>query len=189
LIDIEGNTYKTVQIGDQCWMAENLRTAKYRDGTAIPNVDGNSRWGGLTTGAWAHYDNQATNETKYGKLYNWYAVDDRRNVCPAGWHVPSDAKWTALTNHLGADSGFKMKSTSGWSSNGNGSNTSGFNGLPGGRLFDGTFGNVGRHGIFWSSSESGSDFAWLRNLGTGDRDLYSSTNGKSHGFSVRCLRD
>ncbi len=190
LIDIEGNTYKTVQIGDQCWMAENLRTSKYRDGTAIPKVTGNSQWGGLTRGAWAHYDNQATNETKYGKLYNWHAVANRRNVCPVGWHVPTDAEWTVLGNHLGSEPGHKMKSTSGWANNGNGSNASGFNGLPGGfRDLDGTFYYVGRYGYFWSSSESNSVGAWFRFLSNDLRDLFRSFNHKRNGFSVRCLRD
>jgi uncharacterized protein (TIGR02145 family) len=190
LTDFDGNTYKTVQIGNQCWMAENLRTSKYRDGTPIPNVTGNSQWGGLTTGAWAHYDNQAANETKYGRLYNWYAVADRRNICPVGWHVPTDAEWTVLSNQLGSDPGHKMKSTSGWTDNGNGSNASGFTGLPGGgRGSAGTFNNVGRLGNFWSSSENDSDLAWSRYLANGDRDLNRNSNLKRNGFSVRCLRD
>jgi uncharacterized protein (TIGR02145 family) len=188
--DIEANIYKTVQIGDQCWMAENLRTSKYRDGTEIPNVTDNSQWWDLTTGAWAHYDNQDAYETKYGKLYNWYAVADSRNLCPTGWHVPSDAEWTALWNQLGSDPGHKMKSTSGWNNNGNGSNASGFTGLPGGyRKYDGTFFAVGRLGYFWSSTARLSGTAVSRFLGGGRRGLSFESDYKFSGFSVRCLRD
>jgi uncharacterized protein (TIGR02145 family) len=183
--DIDGNTYKIVQIGTQVWMAENLRTSKYRDGSSIPNVTGNSQWAGLTTGAWAHYDNSTANETVYGKLYNWHAVADRRNVCPTGWHVPSDAEWTVLSNFLATDVGFKMKATTF-----GGSNASGFNGLPGGyRGSDGAFGDVGSYGFFWSSSEGSSGSAWNRHLGRDGRDLLRFNGGKRLGFSVRCVRD
>lgn len=183
--DIDGNTYKTVQIGTQCWMAENLRTSKYRNGNPIPNVTGNSQWGSLTTGAWAHYDNRTANETVYGKLYNWHAVADRRNVCPTGWHVPSDAEWTVLSNFLATDVGFKMKATTF-----EGSNASGFNGLPGGnRGTGGTFFDVGSYGYFWGSSEYFSVLSRGRNLTRLNSDLDSSDNGKRLGFSVRCVRD
>ena len=190
IADIDGNTYKTVQIGRQCWMAENLKTSKYQDGTTIPNVTGNSQWGRLTTGAWVHYDNSSANETVYGKLYNWYAVADRRNVCPTGWYVPSDAEWTILSNFIGTDVGFKMKSTTGWVNNGNGSNASGFNGLPGGYRFpDDEFNAVGRDGYFWSSSEASSGVARNRGLGGGVRALGRGSHYKSDGFSVRCVLD
>ena len=182
--DIDGNTYKIVQIGTQVWMAENLKTSKYRDGSSIPNVTGNSQWAGLTTGAWAHYDNSTANETVYGKLYNWHAVADRRNVCPTGWHVPSDAEWTVLSNFLATDVGFKMKATTF-----GGSNASGFNGLPGGyRYPDDEFNAVGMDGYFWSSSENDSASAWNRGLyRTGDPGRGS--HYKSDGFSVRCVLD
>ena len=171
-------------------MAENLKTSKYRDGTPIPNVTGTSQWGNLTTGAWSHYDNQAANETRYGKLYNWYAVADSRNLCPVGWHVPTDAEWTVLSNHLGSEPGHKMKATSGWTNNGNGSNASGFNGLPGGsRGLGGPFGGVGWGGYFWSSSELNSGLAWTRSLPNDARDLARFYDDKRAGFSVRCLRD
>jgi uncharacterized protein (TIGR02145 family) len=171
-------------------MAENLKTSKYRDGTPIPNVTGTSQWGNLTTGAWSHYENSSANETVYGKLYNWYAVADSRNICPVGWHVPTDAEWTVLSNHLGSEPGHKMKATSGWTNNGNGSNASGFNGLPGGsRVDDGTFSNVGRSGLFWSSSKNFSVSAWSRVLLNDYRFLDRNLNDERDGFSVRCLRD
>ena len=103
--DIEGNLYKTVTIGTQQWMAENLKVSKYIDGTTIPNITDNTQWENNTTGAWSYYNNDAANNTKYGKLYNWYAVskttNDNKNVCPTGWYVPTDAEWTVLTDYLG----------------------------------------------------------------------------------------
>ena len=190
LTDIDGNVYPIVQIGTQVWMAENLRTTRYRTGATITNVTNATTWSGLTTGAWVHYGNSTDNETVYGKLYNWYAVADSRNICPTGWHVPSDAEWTVLSNFLATDVGFKMKSTSGWQDNGNGSNASGFNGLPGGyRSTPGPFDLVGRLGYFWSSSEYLSGNAWGRLLSRDARDLGRLNDFKRRGFSVRCVQD
>jgi uncharacterized protein (TIGR02145 family) len=190
LRDIDGNTYKAVQIGDQCWIAENLRTTKYQDGSSIPNVKNNSQWGNLSTGAWSHYDNQVANDSKYGKLYNWYAVADSRNICPVGWHVPRDAEGTVLSDYLGENPGFKMKSTSGWNNNGNGSNSSGFSGYPGGHSNNlGNFFVIERNAYFWSSTESSSSNAWYRPLGSNNQELYRSFTIKLDGFSVRCIRD
>ena len=123
--DIDGNTYKSVTIGTQEWMTENLRTSKYSDGTSIPNVTSNSDWESLSTGAWSHYDNDSSQyEATYGKLYNWYAVETGK-LCPTGWHVPTDAEWTVLTDYLTANGhngteGTALKATSGWNSGGNG---------------------------------------------------------------------
>jgi uncharacterized protein (TIGR02145 family) len=194
--DLDGNEYKTVQIGEQTWMAENLRTSKYRDGTPIANITDDDQWRRFESGAWAHYDNQTANETKYGKLYNWYAVSDSRGLCPEGWHVPTVEEWRVLSGYLGEDAGFKMKSTSGWDKNGNGSNESGFTGLPGGiryggRYLDRTFLNVGEYVHFWSSSElsSNSGSAWYLYLHDDGRNLNRYGDLKKSGFSVRCLRD
>jgi uncharacterized protein (TIGR02145 family) len=189
--DIDGNVYQTVQIGTQVWMAANLKTTRYRDGTSIPNVTNGTTWSGLTTDAWASYDNTTANNTTYGKLYNWYAVADSRKLCPTGWHVPSDAEWTLISDYLGIDPGHKMKSISGWNNNGNGSNTSGFNGLPGGaRSSGGAFGEIGTNGYFWSSSEGNFGLATSRNLGSENPNLGRNNLGsKSDGFSVRCIRD
>ncbi|NDF60572.1 MAG: hypothetical protein EB100_05775, partial [Crocinitomicaceae bacterium] len=113
--DNDGNTYKTVYIGTQQWMAENLKVTKYNDGTSIPNISNNTQWSNLTTGAWSYYNNDVANNAKYGKLYNWYAVspttNGNKNVCPTGWHVPTDAEWTVLTDYLGGENvaGGKMK--------------------------------------------------------------------------------
>jgi uncharacterized protein (TIGR02145 family) len=189
--DIDGNVYPTVQIGTQVWMAANLKTTRYRNGTSIPNVTNATTWAGLTTGAWAHYENNAANDATYGKLYNWFAAADSRNLCPAGWHMPTDSDWTVLSNFLATDVGFKMKSTSGWLNNGNGSNASGFNGLPGGyRNVVGFFYDVGSYGYYWSASDGSSDDAWARLRIDVSRDLSrDDINFERDGFSVRCLRD
>jgi uncharacterized protein (TIGR02145 family) len=99
--DIDGNIYQTVKIGNQWWMAENLRVSKYRNGDQIPKVAGNTEWGNLTTGAWAYSDNDVANDTAYGKLYNWHAVSDERGLCPTGWHVPGIESWKQLELYLG----------------------------------------------------------------------------------------
>jgi uncharacterized protein (TIGR02145 family) len=190
VIDIDGNVYLTVQIGTQLWMAANLNTTRYRDGTIIPNVTNATTWSGLTTGAWSNYDNNAANDAIYGKLYNWYAVANTASLCPTGWRVPSDGDRTVLSNFLVTDVGFKLKSTSGWDNNGNGSNASGFNGLPGGfRNLDGSYYTIGRVGFFWSSSEFNTDDALYHALYDDFRGLAWSNSGKRDGFSVRCLRD
>jgi Fibrobacter succinogenes major domain (Fib_succ_major). len=149
----------------------------------------------LTTGAWVHYDNDSQYENPYGKLYNWYTVDDPRNVCPTGWHVPTDAEYTLLTDYLGGGSvaGGKMKSTGTqyWlSPNSGATNESGFSGLPGGyRLYYGTFGTIGESGYWWSSTEVDTSNAWYRNLDYYYGYVYRVNYLKKNGFSVRCLRD
>jgi uncharacterized protein (TIGR02145 family) len=186
--DPDGYTYKTVQIGDQVWFAENLRTSKYNDGTPIPHVTDNNAWSKLNTGAYCFYDNNAANNATYGKLYNWYA-EEKDKLCPMGWHVPTDAEWTVLETYLGNKAGKKMKSTSGWY-NGNGTNSSGFSGLPGGsRYTNGTFGTVGDYGYWWSSTEYYTFSADPRGLYDYADDLGRHDPSKEEGLSVRCLRD
>ncbi|MBL0286085.1 MAG: fibrobacter succinogenes major paralogous domain-containing protein [Bacteroidetes bacterium] len=133
--DIDGNVYNTVTIGAQCWMMENLKTTKYNDGTAIPNVTSNTEWGALNTGAWCYYSNDANNNNTYGKLYNWYSVNTGR-LAPNGWHVPTDIEWLELRDYLGGSqqAGGKMKSISIlWSPpNVGADNSSGFTALPSG---------------------------------------------------------
>jgi uncharacterized protein (TIGR02145 family) len=179
--DIDGNTYKTIQIGTQTWMAENLKTTKYRNGDPI-----STDWSTSTTGAYAIYDNEPGNNTNLGKLYNWYAAVDSRNLCPVGWHVPSSAEWTILDNYLGGSplAGVKLKSTiySG------ATNESGFSGLSSGVLVNSyVFMNSAN---WWSSVESSSTFArsfylsyYLGNS-TGMDNLE-----KQYGLSVRCIKD
>jgi uncharacterized protein (TIGR02145 family) len=199
LIDIDNNTYKTVPIGTQQWMAENLKVTKYNDGTIIPNITDDWQWSNLSSGAWAYFNNDAANNAKYGKLYNWYVVsktsNGNKNVCPTGWHLPTDAEWTVLTDYLGGESvaGGKMKEvgTTNWnSSNTNATNTSLFTGLPGGyRISNGDYTTIGGGGNWWSSTENLTNDAWNRNLNTYNGDAYRSSSLKKYGLSVRCLRD
>jgi uncharacterized protein (TIGR02145 family) len=187
IADIDGNRYKTVRIGEQVWMAENLRTSRYQDGTPIPNVTDGTQWSQLTTSAWSYNDNNPTNGEIYGKLYNWYAASDQRNICPVGWFVPTDEEWTVLSNYLGADAGIKLKSITGWDDNANGSNSSGFNGLPGGYRA-GDFANIGSTGQFWSSTQVSSSRAWFRYLHFSFDVLGKHDDPMEHGFSIRCVR-
>ena len=193
--DINGNKYKTVYIGTQEWMAENLKVSKYNDGTSIPNITDKTKWANNTTGAWCNYNNDASKNGKYGKLYNWYAVSGRKNVCPTGWHVPSDTEWTVLIDYLGGKNvaGGKMKEvgTGNWNSpNSAATNTSLFTGLPGGYLyFTEDYEDIGNYGYWWSSTEEFTDSAWLCYLnGEGDNAV-RNINYKTMGLSVRCLRD
>ena len=184
--------FKTVKIGNQVWTSKNLDVATYRNGDVIPQVEDYKAWENLTTGAWCYFDNDASNGTKYGKLYNWYAVNDPRGLAPNGYHIPTDAEWTQLSDYLGGESeaGTKMKSTSGWVENGNGTNSSGFSGLPGGyRNYPGTFDVIGKGGSWWSSTEFSTYVAWDRYLGYAYGDVSRVCVSKRVGFSVRCLRD
>jgi uncharacterized protein (TIGR02145 family) len=193
--DIEGNFYKTVQIGNQVWMAENLRTTKLNDGTAIPLVTDNTAWGNLTTPGYCWYENdKATYGNTYGALYNWYAVNTGK-LCPTGWHVPSDGEWTILRDYLGGESvaGGKMKEagTTHWQSPNTGAtNESGFSALPGGfRFADGSFYNVGGTGYWWSSTEFESYWAKHPYLLSNYSGMFQSGYFKNIGLSVRCVRD
>jgi uncharacterized protein (TIGR02145 family) len=192
--DIDGNTYETVQIGSQIWMKENLRTTKYANGDVIPNVTDGNQWSNLTTGAWSCYSNDNQYQNIYGNLYNWFAVADQRNICPTGWHVPSDVEWTTLIDYLGdlSVTGGKMKSTDTYwqSPNQDATNQSGFSGLPGGlRDYDGTFIYIGYNGYWWDSSEAFTNLVWYHLL----TYLHGAVNYnyyyKESGLSVRCLKN
>jgi uncharacterized protein (TIGR02145 family) len=193
--DADGNNYAVVEIGNQEWMAENLKTTTYNDGTPITLEVNSTYWSGLTTGAYCWYDNdQAPYAETYGALYNWYAVHTG-NLCPAGWHVPTDAEWTTLTDYMASDGhsgteGTTLKATSGWNSDGNGTNDYGFTALPGGyRSIYGTFFNVGYEGRWWSATAHYTDNAWLRRLLFNNSNVFRNYTSKGNGFSVRCLRD
>lgn len=215
MTDIDGNVYKTIQICDQIWMAENLKVTHYRNGDEIPTS--NSEWNDSEEGKYAVYGNDSSNIYVYGNLYNWYTVDDERGLCPEGWYVPTDDEWTILTDCLGGVdvAGDKMKEigTEHWIDDGEGigfekdfseksTNESGFTGFPGGyRDKDyesyndmGYYGLMNYWGFFWSSTEALSSSAWYRELSFNDSGiLRSSSFGneplKSNGFSVRCIRD
>jgi uncharacterized protein (TIGR02145 family) len=193
--DIDGNIYQTIKIGNQWWMAENLKVTRYRNGEPIPNVTDFSTWSGLSTGAYCNYNNDEANVAVHGRLYNWYAVNDSRNIAPAGWHVPSDAEWQTLVDYLGGDAvaGGKMKEagTAHWQSPNTGAtNESGFTALPSGyRSYYGYFYYLGYYAHFWSSTEYVSTSAWDRHLHYDTSDIYRYYYFKQLGVSVRCVRD
>jgi len=182
-----------IKIGTQTWTSKNLNVTTYRNGDKIPQVQ-DTTWGNLKTGAWCYYENKGENGTTYGKLYNWYAVNDPRGLAPIGYHIPTDAEWAILTENLKVEAGTKMKSTSGWENNGNGTNTSGFAGFPGGfradygdpALSHRVFYGVGASGNWWSSDTKG---AWYRALYDSNGNVYRGNSDKRFGLSVRCLRD
>ena len=214
--DQDGNTYDYLTYGNQVWTGENAEMVTYRDGTPIPQVTDNTEWQNLTTGAWSYYNNDPTKP----RLYNWYAVmgihdtdpnTPNKEFAPEGWHVPSDAEWTTLENHLiangynydGTTTGNKiakaMASTPGWYSNleagaiGNdqsSNNNSNFNAFPEGlRSNNGSFNNEGNNAVFWSSTEDDTSYAWLRSLNYSNSGLDRSSLNRHYGFSVRFVRD
>lgn len=198
MTDQNGNTYKTITIGTQTWMAENLRVTKYRNGDPIPNVTDNTAWTTLTTGAYCSYNNTANKDdiASYGRLYNWYAASDSRNIAPLGWHVPTDAEWTTLTTYLGGETvaGGKMKEagTTHWTSpNTSATNESGFTALPSGYRSDGdgSFDYLGSGGLWWSSTADGATYAWDRYLNYVNPLCNRSYYGKQYGFAVRLIKD
>ena len=182
-------------IGTQVWRVKNLDVSTYRNGDPIPKVTDNSVWNSLTTGAWCWYNNDsATYAATYGKLYNWYAVNDSRGLAPTGWHIPSDAEWTTLSTFLGGDvvAGDKLKEAgiTHWHNANTGTNSSGFTGLPGGlRAILGTFGGIGGWGHWWSSAEENATFAWVRTLSHNNGSFDLGHTEKYNGLSVRCIKD
>jgi uncharacterized protein (TIGR02145 family) len=196
--DIDGNVYRTITIGTQTWMAENLKTVKYNDGVQIPNVTDNDAWMFLETPAYCWLDNDVSTYKKlYGALYNWYAVKTGK-LCPTGWHVPTNAEWTTLTTYAGGDSiaGGKLKETgtTHWMSpNIGATNEFGFTALPSAERTDGGYSmvyDIGRSGFWWSASEFDIWEAYdiLINY-EDDRVWRHEGNGKEWGFSVRCVKD
>jgi uncharacterized protein (TIGR02145 family) len=192
--DASGNIYRTVKIGSQVWMSENLKTTKYNDGTMIPFVVIDKDWILLTTGAYCFYDELISNKNIYGCLYNWHAVNTGE-LCPTGWHVPSDADWTTLTTFLGGVdvAGGKMKETGfiHWDyHNFEATNESGFTALPGGlRTYAGNFNFINIYGAWWSFTELSKDFASYLKLESHHSIFLRGSNPKISGLSVRCLKD
>lgn len=198
VLDIDGNSYHAVKVGTQLWMAENLKTSKYRNGdrieTTIPatlNVlDANNpkfQW---------PYSGMDNNIPLYGRLYTWYALSDIRNVCPTGWHVPSYNEWVTLINYLGGanNAGGKLKEVGNlhWSSNAGATNESGFTALPGGiRHPNGTFSGISEMGFWWSTTQGIYSLteAWAFYLHNDGSVISVSSNGKNAGFSIRCIKD
>lgn len=196
-----------VVIGSQIWQSHNYDGVTYRDGTPIPQVTNSTQWANLTTGAWCYYNNNPTNNTVYGKLYNWYAVAGiynsasltdpslRKQLAPMGWHVPSNDEWNLLLNFLGGNNaaGGKLKETgvAHWlSPNTGATNSTGFSGVPGGYCSNaGAFDFMGSFGYFWNVLQSSSTSAWYLNLFYSNSSGVVGTYAKKYGFSVRCIKD
>jgi uncharacterized protein (TIGR02145 family) len=193
--DYEGNAYKTVPIGTQTWMAENLRSIKLNDGMQIVLVTDNNSWSNLTAPAYCYYGNDSTSyKYKYGALYNWYTVDTKK-LCPTGWHVPTVSDWTILKTYLGTDSlaGGKLKDAS--SNNWNlpnlyATNSTKFTAWPGGyRFYNGSYNNSGYSGNWWSSTAKSAAASWYFYLIYSDGKLGQNSYDNTYGFSVRCIKD
>ena len=199
----DGRTYDLVEIGGQCWFADNLAADQYRNGEPIPTGLDNTTWESTTAGAYAIYKNDPANDATYGKLYNWYTTVDSRGLCPTGWHVPTDCEWMYLEGTLGmivaeqegygsrgTNEGGAMKATTNWTTPNNGAtNSSGFTALPGGSRSSATYVFIGNYGRWWSSTELGSSIAWVRTLGYGGSGVLRENANRQAGFSVRCLKD
>ena len=202
MVDIDGNKYPIVKIGEKTWSAQNLNVSKYRNGDIIPQVTDPDEWDALTTGAWCYYENVTDNGIVYGKLYNRYAVLDPRGLAPAGWHVATFNEWEALANTLGgtANAGDKMKNLSSnlWQSPlPTSSNSSGFSALPGGCRYEGAlFLFKEERGFWWSSTDAGPDYAGpdyaninSRAIRDNDKFLFLDYIVPNVGMSVRCVKD
>lgn len=203
----DGRTYKTIKIGNQEWMAENLNVSTYRNGDSIlykqekgkkNGFKTNVGWQTMTKGAWCYYETENGIDTTYGKLYNWYAVNDSREIAPLGWHIPTSAEWKELGEFLGGKdtAGHKLKSITGWEENGNGTNESGFDGFPGGARSEiGVFSGKGQSAYWWTSTRVMGAFAYycsllyLNNTFNYKHNMSNNNCVGIFGFSVRCIKD
>jgi len=199
MTDIDGNTYPTEKIGTQIWTIKNLEVTRFRNGDIIPEAKTLKKWdaaGNEGKPAWCYYNYIPANGIKYGKLYNWFAINDPRGILPDGWHIPGDVEWTILTDTLGGVkvAGTLMKHPTAWDpSTGNAkiiSLTSGFNAIPGGICnHSGAFYGIGDVGAWWSSTWSREDIAWSRNLFYNSSGVSRDGVYKRAGLSVRCIKD
>jgi uncharacterized protein (TIGR02145 family) len=205
---VEGNTYSIVNIGTQVWMAENMKATRYNNNTPIPNVTSDAAWITLNTPAYCWFNNDGTAyKNVYGAIYNWFAAS-AANLCPTGWHVPTDDEYATLELYLGmasgslpgqvwawgwrgTDQGAQMKSTTGWASGGNGTNTSGFSGLPGGYRFgeNGAFNDLGNLTYWWTSTDGDLTTAPYRRLDGTNSDVFRGGVLKQGGKYVRCMKN
>jgi len=182
-------------VGTQQWLRENLATTKFNDGSSIPNVTNNSEWISTNSGAYCDYDNNVANSNKYGRLYNWYAVNDIRKITPTGWHVPSNQEWQTMIDFLGGDdvAGGKIKETgtNHWlTPNTSATNESGFTALPGGhRDNNALFRSIDILGIWWTSSLYNTSNSWRKSVDYNYNRISTNPNDYHFGFSVRCIKD
>lgn len=193
LTDVDGNVYDTITIGTQTWMKENLKTTSYLDGSPIPNITNSNLWGRQTVGSYCWYNDAVTNKGTYGALYNFYTVQDSRELCPIGWHVPSKEEWAVLTTYLGGESvaGKKLMESGSthWQPFNSATNESGFTALPGGDRYNNGFYFIGGKGSWWTSTEYDSDDAWSPAMASSYIDVRTYQSEKFVGLSVRCVKD
>lgn len=204
LTDIDGNVYQTVAIGSQVWMKENLKVTHYRNSDPILHVTDNTVWFGSASGAYCNYDNNPDNVSTYGRHYNGFVLNDSRGIAPNGWHIPSDDEWLTLERQLGMSNnqsilngwrgtteGGKLKAQGYWASpNAGATNTSGFTALPAGfRYPNGSFQSLSLYSGFWTSSLSGTEFAYARTLSSDTAAVYRAGYDKKQGMSIRCVKD
>ncbi len=193
--DIDGYLYDTVTIGSQVWIKQNLKTTHYRNGDPIPQVTNPTAWAELTTGAWCWYNNDSANYSVFGRLYNWYAVNDARKLAPAGWHIPTEAEFNALVTGLGGDAlaGGKLKvtGTSYWlTPNTGATNSSRFTGLGAGfRAFHGGYAGIGTSGLWWAAGAYGTQSSLAFELSNYLGSSKLNESNWNYAFSVRCLKD
>jgi len=193
LTDVDGNIYDTITIGTQTWMKENLKTTSYLDGSPIPNITNSNLWGRQTIGAYCWYNDAVTNKNTYGALYNFYTIQDSRELCPTGWHVPTKAEWAVLTTYLGGESvaGKKLMESGSthWKPFNSATNESGFTALPGGDRYNNGFYFIEGKGSWWTSTEYDSDNAWSPAMASSYIDVRTYQSEKFVGLSVRCVKD
>ena len=198
ITDIESNVYKTITIGTQTWMAENLRTCHFRNGLSIPEETNHIDWTNLSTCAFCNYNNTKNNDTiiKFGRLYNWYTVSGTNNIAPDGWHVPSEVEWSTLITYLGGVyiAGINMKEagiTHWLNLNPDTDNSSGLTLLPSGYRdnIEGEFVGIGTKGVWWSSTEFDSSNAWRQHVYNNQSFVFGTVINKSCGFSIRCIKN
>lgn len=196
--DNDGFTYKTIEIGNQTWMAENLRSTKFRNGETIPEINSNSAWAALTSPAYSSYENTTDIDelATYGRLYNWFVVSDSRNIAPEGWHVPSTEEWAQLATQLGgmevAGGKIKEAGNTHWNApNTSANNSSGFTALPSGRreYNDGRFINTGFNAFWWTSSAYNPDYSWYYQVNYDFASVIVANFHKQYGFSIRLIKD
>jgi uncharacterized protein (TIGR02145 family) len=203
--DIDGNVYQTIAIGKYVWMAENLKTTSYNNGTKIPNVTGNSAWSDLSSGAFCWYNDNISNAETFGALYNWYVVNTGI-LCPDSWRVPTDKEWKYLEGYVdtlygidnsvwdksglrGQNAGKRLKATWGWRLDGNGTDDFGFSALPAGERLNSFNNTLNSSGFLWTSTEDNESSAWYRCMIYSFDYVSRDSHPKKMGFSVRCLKD
>ena len=196
MTDFDGNQYKTIKIGTQTWMAENLRVTHYQNGVAIPNITDNEEWAALTTGAYCNYNNTNSLDTiaTYGRLYNWYAVADMQNLAPEGWRVPRIADWLELIEYLGGDTiaskHLKETGTTHWEGPAESDNSSGFTAISNGsRYLAEDYSYIGIYNLFWTASGYNEDSAGFLFLFSWDAIVYKGLNYKQNGYTVRLIKE